>query len=132
MPLFEFRCSSCDHLEEVLQKYNDPAPGVCAACGESGSLSKEVSLTSFQLKGGGWYKDLYSSSAKESDKGDKKDSSTPAQSKDSGSGGNSGGSGSSNSSGSSSGSGGSSSSGGSGGSSSAGSGGSGGSKSAAA
>lgn len=62
MPLFEYRCQACDHLEEVLQKHTDPAPEACPACGKPGTMAKAISLTSFQLKGGGWYKDLYASS----------------------------------------------------------------------
>ena len=63
MPLFEYRCVQCQHLEEVLQKHGEPAPEECPACGATKTLEKEVSLTSFQLKGGGWYKDLYSSTS---------------------------------------------------------------------
>lgn len=63
MPLFEYRCQACAHLEEVLQKHTDPAPDPCPACGQAGSMVKAISLTSFQLKGGGWYKDLYASSS---------------------------------------------------------------------
>jgi putative FmdB family regulatory protein len=70
MPLYEYRCQECDHLEEVLQKVSDPAPATCNACGREHTMQKEVSLTSFQLKGGGWYKDLYSSTP--DSKGDKK------------------------------------------------------------
>jgi putative FmdB family regulatory protein len=61
MPLFEYRCGACSNLEEVLQKFDDPAPTVCPHCGKKGKMARAVSLTSFQLKGGGWYKDLYSS-----------------------------------------------------------------------
>ena len=61
MPLFEYRCETCEHLEEVLQKHGDPAPALCPACGAEGEMCKEISRTSFQLKGGGWYKDLYAS-----------------------------------------------------------------------
>lgn len=70
MPLYEYRCQECDHLEEVLQKSTDPAPVTCPACGKEHTLAKEVSLTSFQLKGGGWYKDLYSSTPKDGGKKD--------------------------------------------------------------
>lgn len=63
MPLFEYRCEACAHLEEVLQKHTDPPPEACPACGKSGTMAKAISLTSFQLKGGGWYKDLYASSS---------------------------------------------------------------------
>jgi putative FmdB family regulatory protein len=67
MPIFEYRCTSCSHLEELLQKHGDPPPAACPACGKKKAMVKEISLTSFQLKGGGWYKDLYASST-----GDKK------------------------------------------------------------
>lgn len=63
MPLFEYRCQACAHLEEVLQKHTDPAPAECPACGKAGTMAKAISITSFQLKGGGWYKDLYASSS---------------------------------------------------------------------
>lgn len=78
MPLYEYRCRECAHLEEVLQKVNDPAPATCPSCGKEHTLEKEVSLTSFQLKGGGWYKDLYSSAPKD---GDKKKADASASSK---------------------------------------------------
>lgn len=72
MPIFEYRCSACGHLEEVLQKHNDPAPGACPKCSAANTMAKELSLSAFHLKGGGWYKDLYSSSS-----GGSETSSTP-------------------------------------------------------
>ena len=66
MPIYEYTCASCGKTIDVLQKMSDPAPAVCSACGAQNSLSRQVSLTSFQLKGGGWYKDLYGSSKKDS------------------------------------------------------------------
>lgn len=66
MPIYEFRCKSCQHMEEILQKVNDPAPEVCPECGKKSTLIKVVSNTSFQLKGGGWYSDLYASTPKAS------------------------------------------------------------------
>jgi putative FmdB family regulatory protein len=71
MPLFEYRCQGCDQVEEILQKYTDAAPAVCPSCGIQGAMHKEVSLSSFQLKGGGWYKDLYSSTPPGKDGGEK-------------------------------------------------------------
>jgi len=59
MPIYEFVCESCGSIEEKLQKLSDPPPGACLKCG--GKMAKIMSLNSFQLKGGGWYKDLYSS-----------------------------------------------------------------------
>lgn len=66
MPIFEYRCSACGHLEEVLQKHTDPAPGTCPKCQAHNTLAKELSLSAFHLKGGGWYKDLYASSSSSS------------------------------------------------------------------
>jgi putative FmdB family regulatory protein len=82
VPLFEFRCSACAHVEEVLQKHGDPPPNPCPKCGKKKTMSKEMSLTSFQLKGGGWYKDLYSSSNKsESSSSDSAESSSKTETK---------------------------------------------------
>ena len=60
MPIYEFVCESCGGLVERLQKLTDPPPEACPECG--GKMAKIMSRNSFQLKGGGWYKDLYSSS----------------------------------------------------------------------
>ena len=65
MPIYEYTCSSCGKLTDILQKVSDPAPGTCPQCNAEGTLSKLVSRTSFVLKGGGWYSDLYSSSKKD-------------------------------------------------------------------
>jgi len=60
MPIYEFVCESCGRLVEKLQKLSDPPPESCPECG--GKMAKIMSRNSFQLKGGGWYRDLYSSS----------------------------------------------------------------------
>lgn len=65
MPIYEYSCQSCGKTIDVLQKVSDPTPEVCSACGATGSLSKLVSRSSFVLKGGGWYSDLYSSTKKD-------------------------------------------------------------------
>lgn len=66
MPIYEYVCEKCGKVTEALQKVSDPAPDTCPACGAGASLSKVVSRSSFQLKGGGWYSDLYSSTKKSS------------------------------------------------------------------
>ncbi len=65
MPVYEYSCKSCEKTIDVLQKVSDPTPEACSACGAQGSLSKVVSRSSFVLKGGGWYSDLYSSTKKD-------------------------------------------------------------------
>ena len=62
MPIYEFVCEACGRIVERLQKVSDPPPDACPECG--GKMAKIMSRNSFQLKGGGWYKDLYSSSTK--------------------------------------------------------------------
>lgn len=57
MPIYEYECADCGHVIEVMQKVSARAPGRCEKC--SGKLNKKVSVTSFQLKGGGWYSDGY-------------------------------------------------------------------------
>ncbi len=66
MPIYEYACSQCGKLNEVIQKISDPTPAQCEGCKAGGTLSKVVSRSSFVLKGGGWYSDLYSSTKKES------------------------------------------------------------------
>lgn len=59
MPTYEYRCNACGKDFEYQQKMADPDLTKCEACGED-KLEKLISWSAFQLKGGGWYKDLYS------------------------------------------------------------------------
>lgn len=61
MPTYEYRCQECAHELEAFQSIKDAPLADCPACGKP-RLERLISATSFQLKGGGWYKDLYSSS----------------------------------------------------------------------
>jgi putative FmdB family regulatory protein len=64
MPIYEYLCEGCGKVNEKLQKVYDPPPPRCDECG-SRKLAKLVSRSAFQLKGGGWYSDLYASKKKE-------------------------------------------------------------------
>jgi putative FmdB family regulatory protein len=66
MPIYEFVCEKCGRIVERLQKITDPPPDACPECG--GKMAKIMSRNSFQLKGGGWYRDLYSSPSSNSAK----------------------------------------------------------------
>jgi putative FmdB family regulatory protein len=57
MPLYEYRCTSCGHAFEVIQKFSDRPLRKCRQC--AGRLEKLISRSSFTLKGGGWYSDDY-------------------------------------------------------------------------
>ncbi|MGB7183594.1 MAG: zinc ribbon domain-containing protein, partial [Burkholderiaceae bacterium] len=54
MPIYGYRCSSCGHQKDVLQKISDPVLTTCPSCGQE-DFSKQVSAPNFQLKGTGWY-----------------------------------------------------------------------------
>src|SRR5215468_947527 len=72
MPIYEYECSQCHQTSDALQKVNDPPPETCPKCGAHNSLSRLLSRTSFVLKGGGWYADLYSSSKPKSESAESK------------------------------------------------------------
>ena len=93
MPIYAYACEKCGKVSDFFQKIEDPEPEKCESCGAAGPLVRCLSRTSFVLKGGGWYSDLYSSSkkegaskegatkegaAKEKDAGGKDKASTPA------------------------------------------------------
>src|SRR5690349_8309095 len=65
MPIYEYKCKACDREFEYQQRMSDPDKTECEACGKP-ALERLISRTAFQLKGSGWYKDLYSSSKPES------------------------------------------------------------------
>jgi putative FmdB family regulatory protein len=54
MPIYAYRCTSCGHAQDVLQKISDPVLTVCPACGDA-AYAKQVTAAGFQLKGSGWY-----------------------------------------------------------------------------
>lgn len=80
MPIYEYACGSCGKTIDVLQKVSDPTPEKCSACGTQNSLSRVVSRTSFVLKGGGWYADLYGSTKKDGGSSSSSSSSSSAAS----------------------------------------------------
>jgi putative FmdB family regulatory protein len=53
MPLYEYQCESCKHRFERIQKYSDPPPDTCPACG--GAVKKLLSSPAIQFKGSGFY-----------------------------------------------------------------------------
>ena len=67
MPIYEYECSKCGCIEEVIQKFSDKPVEKCKHC--SGTLHKLISHSSFHLKGSGWYVTDY---------GDKSNTSKPS------------------------------------------------------
>jgi putative FmdB family regulatory protein len=54
MPIYEYRCTECNHELEVIQKVSDSPLEICPSCGAK-AMTKLVSAAGFRLKGGGWY-----------------------------------------------------------------------------
>lgn len=53
MPLYEYRCSKCGDVFEVIQKFADAPLTVHEACG--GPVERLISASGFNFKGSGWY-----------------------------------------------------------------------------
>jgi len=54
MPIYAYKCESCGHTKDVLQKISDEPLSVCPQCGAA-QFQKQVTAAGFQLKGSGWY-----------------------------------------------------------------------------
>jgi putative FmdB family regulatory protein len=53
MPIYEYQCKKCGKNFDVFQKMTDPEITACKSC--HGPVKKLVSLSTFHLKGSGWY-----------------------------------------------------------------------------
>jgi putative FmdB family regulatory protein len=58
MPIYEYACAACGHQFEEWQKITDKPVKTCPKC-KAKKVERLISATSFHLKGGGWYSDLY-------------------------------------------------------------------------
>ena len=54
MPLYEFECEDCKTRFEKIQKFTDPNPDACPACGKN-QIRKMPSSPAIQFKGSGFY-----------------------------------------------------------------------------
>lgn len=54
MPIYAYKCGSCGHAKDVLQKISDAPLTVCPSCGAE-QFAKQITAAGFQLKGSGWY-----------------------------------------------------------------------------
>jgi len=61
MPLYEYECKQCKRHTEKIQKFSDAEITICPHCG--GPLERVISAPAIAFKGGGWYKDGYSSAS---------------------------------------------------------------------
>ncbi len=75
MPIYEYACEKCEREFEVEQRITEPPVKSCPSC-KSRKVKRLISKTSFVLKGGGWYSDLYSSGKGKDDKSAEKSDSS--------------------------------------------------------
>ncbi|HEY7334750.1 MAG TPA: FmdB family zinc ribbon protein [Bryobacteraceae bacterium] len=71
MPLYEYRCSKCHQVFEVLQKFSDAPLTTHEECG--GEVERLISAPGFQFKGSGWYITDYKNSGAKKSEGAKDD-----------------------------------------------------------
>ncbi len=64
MPLYEYRCRSCNHQFEIQQSFSDDALTVCPEC--QGDLRKVFNPVGISFKGTGFYKNDSRSSSSSS------------------------------------------------------------------
>ena len=82
MPIYEYRCRKCGKEYEVLQRIADPAVNACKFC--HSPVEKLVSLSSFHLKGSGWYVTDYGGKKVSSTEGKKEETTESPSSAESG------------------------------------------------
>ena len=70
MPIYEYLCDKCEREFEAEQRITEDPIRSCPHC-RSRKVRRLISQTSFVLKGGGWYSDLYSSGKSKSEGGAK-------------------------------------------------------------
>ena len=58
MPIYEYRCTECYEVTERIESFESKTITIlCSFC--NGVSNRMISLSSFHLKGGGWFKDGY-------------------------------------------------------------------------
>ncbi|UCC66925.1 MAG: zinc ribbon domain-containing protein [Deltaproteobacteria bacterium] len=66
MPIYEYQCTNCGRIFEVMQNITEQPLQACKYC--SGKLQRLISLTNFQLKGTGWYATDYQNKQEKEEK----------------------------------------------------------------
>jgi putative FmdB family regulatory protein len=56
MPIYDYTCSNCRRVTEVIHGINDPGPKFCPECGAEGTMTKRFVAPTIHFKGSGWAK----------------------------------------------------------------------------
>ena len=71
MPVYDYLCSNCREVTEVIHGIEAPGPRFCPACGAEGTLRKAFAPPTVHFKGSGWAKkDRATASSKSRSKSD--------------------------------------------------------------
>ena len=63
MPIYDYVCSNCGHLTEVVHGIHESGPKFCPNCGAEGTMTKAFAPPTIHFKGSGWAKKDRSSAA---------------------------------------------------------------------
>jgi putative FmdB family regulatory protein len=64
VPVYDYVCSNCHRLTEVVHGIAADGPRYCPECGAEGTMTKVISAPSVHFKGSGWAKKDRSSSSR--------------------------------------------------------------------
>lgn len=56
MPIYDYACTACGHLVEVVHGIDAHGPRFCPSCGADGSMRKTIAAPAIVFKGAGWAK----------------------------------------------------------------------------
>ena len=62
MPLYDYKCTDCGSVREILQRSSDQQSVECQSC--DGQMQRQRSAPRFRLKGSGWYETDFKSKDK--------------------------------------------------------------------
>ena len=64
VPIYDYTCSACGHLTEVVHGIHDHGPTFCPECGAEGTMTKAFTTPAIHFKGSGWAKKDRSSASR--------------------------------------------------------------------
>lgn len=77
MPIYEYQCKSCGKVFEVFQGITDTPVKTCRFC--QGPIKRLISLSTFHLKGSGWYATDYGGKKAPASESSKAETRTPSE-----------------------------------------------------
>ena len=66
MPIYEYKCSSCSHSDDLFLKLSEAVTKNCPVCNKE-TFEKMLSDPAFKLNGSGWYETDFKKSVKKTE-----------------------------------------------------------------